>query len=169
MQAVGQAACILEHGNRVCCELDDIDPAVERRMIRALRATGDEMSLPEYAEVVNDVCIFAISAMEKGSDKVAHSNAAADRELRRLIAATVEVWKEETGCSLPDVPSSTSFKRIGWRDLRKLEQPPIWILCNALGIILDGHDVRRLSKLRGLRFAPNASTEDCASSVLSSA
>ena len=104
----------------------------------------EKLSLDEYAQLVNDVCGFAVHAMGYGDRPFNVSESAADRALRQLAADVATVWRKHTGAELPSLPREKDPRDTSWRAIRKLQQHPIRIVCDALGIFVDADAIHGL-------------------------
>jgi hypothetical protein len=151
---VGEATRLLHLANLVCLELGDgVSRATRRQLERARRARGEAMSLSEYGQAVNDVCMFALYAQEEGKQAAAKQDAAVDRALIRLNEDILAIWKEVTGSEMPKLPILANPGEPTWRQVRRLQQHPMWIIHNALGIFLGAWDINRFVGLdRRKRF-----------------
>jgi len=74
------------------------------------------------------------------------SESAADRMLCQLAADVATVWRKHTGAELPSLPSSKSPPETSWRAIRKLQQHPMWIVFDALGIFADADAINGLAR-----------------------
>lgn len=138
IESLGQAQRILHHANIACQELDGLTADNLRRFKRERRRREEELSFDRYKEAVNDVCMFAIYAMEKAEALVWQSRAPADVALRHLIFELENLWVRNTGRRLPELPLVTEHRNETWKRQRALERHPIWIILDGLRIDLDG-------------------------------
>lgn len=143
MMFVGEANRLLIHANAACNALDGASPRTRQRLENARLYRKEDMALPEYAQSINDVCMFAAHAMGDGDQPFKLRESEADRALCRLTFDVMNAWRKWTGSDLPKVRSSA--ETTSWRSIRTLQQHPIWIVYDALGIFLDAADTERLA------------------------
>lgn len=139
IESLGEAQRILHHANIVCEELDLLNEDTRRRLERERRRREELLSFNEYKVAMNDVCMFAIYAMEKGETRVLCGPAPIDVALRQLVAKLISLWVKSTGRRLPLLPLATEHQSETWKHQRALERHPIWIILAGLGIELSGY------------------------------
>jgi hypothetical protein len=144
LKFTGEAKRLLIHANSACHALDAVSSITRRRLECERRARKEELSLPQYAEAMNDMCMFAIHAMGDGDRPIKQGCSAADRALQRLTVEVGNVWRKHTNSDLPVLPRSSASEEKAWRQMRRLQQHPIWIVYDALRIFLDAFDLNRL-------------------------
>jgi hypothetical protein len=145
MKFIGEARELLAHGDALCWAFDLISPPTRKRLEEERLERDEELSLDEYAQSVNDVCMLAVHAMGDGDRPLKVHESAADRALCQLAADVGTVWRKHTGAELPSPPSDKSPPETSWRGIRQLQEHPIWIVCDALGIYVDGHAINGLA------------------------
>lgn len=138
---LGEAVRILDRADSLCQELDGVGETTRRLMSRELEARKQKMSLGEYGEAVNDVCASAMYAMQRAARETKHSDRSPDKELRRLVATLMKLWRHQTGGEVPKLPSWAGYLNRNWRFARRLEEHPVWIVARALGIHLNSYGV----------------------------
>jgi hypothetical protein len=151
MKFMGEARQLFAHADAVCHAFEDISPPTRIRLEEERVERDEKLSLDEYAQSVNDVCGFAVHAMGYGDRALKVSESAADGALCRLAADVATVWRKHTGAELPSLPREKDPRETSWRAIRKLQQHPIWIVFDALGIFVDADAInglaRKLAKL----------------------
>jgi len=147
MKFRGEAQQLLALADAVCWALDEISPPTRIRLEEERVERDEELSLDEYAQSVNDVCMFAVHAMGDGDRPLKVAESAADRALCRLAADLATVWRKHTGAELPNLPRVKSPPETSWRGIRQLQQNPMWIVFDALGIFVDADTMKLNAKL----------------------
>jgi hypothetical protein len=145
MKFIGEARQLREHADALCCWFDVISPPTRIRLEEERLDRDEKLSLVQYAQSVNDVCIFALHAMGSGDRPIKVHDSASDRALCRLAADIATVWHNYTGAHLPSLPSVNSPAETSWRSMRTLQQHPIWIVYNALDIFVDADAINGLA------------------------
>jgi len=145
MKFIGEAQELFAHGDALCWAFDLISPPTRIRLEEERLDRYEKLSLVEYAQSVNDVCMFALYAMGIGDRPIKVHESDADRALCRLAADIATVWRTYTGADLPSPPRVLSPPATSWRRVRMLQQHPMWIVCNALGISVDGYTINGLA------------------------
>jgi hypothetical protein len=145
MKFIGEARQLRAHSDALCCAFEEISPPTRIRLEEERLARDEKLSLVEYAQSANDICIFALHAMGIGDFPLEVHESAADRALCRLAADVATVWRKHTGSELPSLPSEKSPPETSWRGIRSLQQHPIWIVCDALGIFIDADAINGLA------------------------
>jgi hypothetical protein len=145
MKFIGEARELFAHADAACHALEDISPPTRIRLEEERLDRDEKLSLDEYAQSVNDVCMFALYAMGIGDRPIKVHESAADRALCRLAADIATVWRTYTGADLPSLPSVRCPPETSWRSVRRLQQHPMWIVYNALGIFVDADAINGLA------------------------
>jgi len=138
---IGEARDLFDRTNAACNSLERASRRTRRRLEEEREYREEDMSLEEYLQAVNDVCMFAIHAKGDGDRPIRQRNSASDRALSRLTCDVATSWRKWTGCDLPKLPESAPTS---WRALRTLQQHPLWIVYESLGIVLDAYAINEL-------------------------
>lgn len=83
MKFTGEARQLFAHADAVCHAFEDISPPTRARLEDELLERDEKLSLDEYAQLVNDVCGFAVHAMGYSDRPLKVSESSADRALCR--------------------------------------------------------------------------------------
>jgi hypothetical protein len=145
MKSIGEALQLAAHADALCWALDEISPPTRIRLEEERVERDEKLSLVEYAQSVNDVCMFAVHAMGDGDRPLKVHESAADRALCQLAADVATVWRKHTGAELPSPPSDKSPPETSWRGIRNLQQHPMWIVFYALGIFVIADAINGLA------------------------
>jgi hypothetical protein len=142
--ATGQATQLAELANATCDALEQVTRRTRKRLEDKRRGSEKELSLEEYQFAVDDIYQFALHAAGCGDQKIEEPETASDRALWRLTCDVASSWRKWTGTDLPELLPKLS-ESISWRELRALQQHPIWIVYNSLGIYLRRADTNCLT------------------------
>jgi hypothetical protein len=135
---------IFDYADWLCIITDIVGPRTRKRMESELEVREEKMSLDEYFQSVNDICMFALHAAGQGERPLSARVRRADEDLVELTSDVLGVYRRYTNSEPPKVP--TSDIPSDWRTVRKLQCHPLWIVYDQLGIYLGAHDVNRLVK-----------------------
>lgn len=148
MKYLGEANRLFACADNVCHALENIGRRTRRRLEKERVERNERMGLRKYAQSMNDVCMFALQAMGEGDRPIKPRSSSADKALRSLTVAVMRLWRKHTRSDVPVLPQSKSPADASWRKSRVLQQHPLWIVYDALGIFLDSNGVNTLINTR---------------------
>ena len=150
---IGEARQLQAHSDALCCAFEELSPPTRLRLEEERLDRDEELSLVEYAQSVNDVCMFALHAMGIGDRPIKVHASQADRAFCRLAADVATVWRRHTARNCQVYRAIKARPETSSRRIRKLQQHPLWIVCDALGIFVDADAINGLAKSLGARRA----------------
>jgi hypothetical protein len=138
----GEAMRIWRYADLLCNLADDLGPRTRKRMERELDDREEVMSLDEYFQSVNDICLFALHAAGDGERPLSARFRRVDEGLLELTSDVASVYRKFTNSELPKAwTTGTPYE---WRAMREVQCHPLWIVYDQLGIYLDAYHINDL-------------------------